>query len=217
MSLRIIKDGSAKQTLVQCRAQIEAGHIVAFRTETFYGLGVNPLNASAVRAVRDLKHDLTKATLILVSDTAQAARFVEYPSPLFQKLLNHPFELPLTVVEKSAHLVPQELTAGNQTVGVRLPKSVRVREFVATCGGALTATSANIAGQPPARTAAEVADYFAAADNLLIVDDGASDANVSAASTVVDVSSGQLKLVREGELAFNRLVEYAESDNLIKR
>ncbi|MGB9180740.1 MAG: Sua5/YciO/YrdC/YwlC family protein, partial [Pyrinomonadaceae bacterium] len=100
--------------------------------------------------------------------------------------------------------VPVEITAGTGTVGVRLPDDASVREFVRACGGALTATSANRAGESPARTAQEVADAFPNGLDL-IVDSGATRADKP--STVIDLSAGEARLIREGVVSLEKLRE----------
>jgi L-threonylcarbamoyladenylate synthase len=100
--------------------------------------------------------------------------------------------------------VPAELTAGTNSLGVRLPDDEAVRALVRACGGALTATSANVSGQPPARTAREVENYFPVGLDL-IVDGG--EVTATEASTVLDVSSSQARLVREGAFSREKIEE----------
>jgi len=104
--------------------------------------------------------------------------------------------------------LPRELTAGKGTVGLRLPGDEGVREFIRACGGALTATSANLAGEPPARTAEEVAKSFLAGLSL-IVDGGA--ARTTEPSTVLDVSQDKARLIREGAVSWRALQETIRS------
>jgi L-threonylcarbamoyladenylate synthase len=110
---------------------------------------------------------------------------------------------PLTLVAAARDL-PEELTAGKGTVGVRLPDDAEVCALVAACGGALTATSANPAGRPPARTAGETARYFP--DGLALVVDGGT-ARTDAPSTVLDVTNPRPRLIREGVLTRAQLEE----------
>ena len=86
---------------------------------------------------------------------------------------------------------------------MRLPDDEEVRALVRACGGALTATSANPSGSPPAQTAAEVENYFPAGIDL-IIDGGA--ALITEPSTVVDLSGEQPKLIREGAIKRSELV-----------
>ncbi len=191
---------------VRCRASniIACGGIVAFRTDTFYGLGVNPFDERALRSLNELKGREAKPILIIISDRAQTARFVEAKSALFEILAAHYWPGALTIVEEARRELSAELTANTKTIGVRLPNDERVREFVRACGGALTATSANLAGRPPARTAHEVSHTFSNKIDL-IVDSG--DARGGKPSTVIDLTKGEARLIREGIVSRRELAE----------
>ena len=184
-------------------ALIARGGVIAFRTDTLYGLGVDPFNREAVRKIKQLKgREDNKPILIVISDYDQLARFVDEVSPAFQRLAKQFWPGALTLIGKAHAGVPEEITAGTNTIGVRLPNDDRVRALARSCGGALTATSANPSDAAPARTAREVLDYFGDLIDL-IIDDG--DARTVLPSTVVDVSESEPKLVREGVIAWTEL------------
>lgn len=198
----IVKDNV--ETRTQAAAIVAAGGVIAFLTDTFYGLGADPLNADAVRKIKNLKgRDDQKPILLLISDLAEVDRFVEQ-SDFFKLVAQKHWPAPLTLIGAARSSVPNDLTAGTGSLGVRLPDNKQVRSFVRACGGALTATSANASGQPPARTAREVAEYFATGIDL-IVDGG--EATVTEPSTVLDVSSTKPRLVREGLVTRDELRE----------
>src|SRR6185295_12556476 len=174
---------------------IAAGGVIAFRTDTFYGLGVDPLNPAAIRKIRELKgREEAKPILLLIADESDVNRFIQQ-SEFFKLVARKHWPAPLTLIGVARPEVPIELTAGTKSLGVRLPDDGAVRAFVRACGGALTATSANVSGQPPARTAKEVENSFAAGLDLII--DG-GEVTATEASTVLDVSSSAPRLVREG-------------------
>jgi L-threonylcarbamoyladenylate synthase len=196
----ILADGDAARE--GARAVVGRGGVVGFRTDTFYGLGANPLDPEAVRAVNELKGRAGKPVLVVLSDAECAARLVGGETELFRLLAARFWAGALTLVAEAGDDVSQELTAGTGTVGVRLPADDAVRQFVRACGGALTATSANLAGEPPARSAQEVAAAFPSGLDL-IVDGGATRA--LAPSTVVDVTGGEARLVREGAIPWREI------------
>lgn len=174
---------------------IGAGGVIGFRTDTFYGLGVDPFKREALRVLNELKGREGKPILVLVSDTGAASRLIETSSPLFNALSARHWPGALTIVCAARPEAPEELTAGTGTVGARLPDDVDVVALVAIAGGLLTATSANRAGEPPARSAAEVEAYFG--DSLdLIIDGGASKSELP--STVLDITRDPPALIREG-------------------
>ena len=182
---------------------IAGGGIIAFRTDTFYGLGVDPLNPNAIQKLKQLKgREEAKPILIVISERVQLARFIEEPSAAFNHLAQTFWPGPLTLIGKAKESVPRDITAGTETIGVRLPDDEKVRALVSACGGALTATSANPATLAPARNAQTVDDYFGEAIDL-IVDDG--EAQTDRPSTVVDVSGSEAKLIREGVLLWREV------------
>ncbi|HYJ47490.1 MAG TPA: L-threonylcarbamoyladenylate synthase [Pyrinomonadaceae bacterium] len=177
---------------------IAAGGVLAFRTDTFYGLGADPFNAGAVHRISELKGRDGKPILVVISDTFQADRFILNRSKLFEAVSERHWPGALTLVVSARPEVPEELTAGSGTVGLRLPDNEAVRSFLRDCGGALTATSANLAGEQPARNAAEVARSFPGGLDL-IVDGGEYQGDQP--STVLDVSGEQVRLIREGAIS----------------
>lgn len=177
---------------------ISNGGVIAFRTDTFYGLGVDPFNAAAVARLRELKgREDNKPILLLISDADQVDRLITNRSDQFKIAARQFWPGPLTVVGSAVPELPEEITAGTGTVGVRLPADEGVRELVRECGGVLTATSANPAGRDPARSAHEVASYFTKELNL-IVDGG--EVTVMEPSTVLDVLTSPPRIVREGAI-----------------
>ncbi|HEY0323690.1 MAG TPA: L-threonylcarbamoyladenylate synthase [Pyrinomonadaceae bacterium] len=198
---QIIPD--TEEARARARRVVEAGGVVAFRTDTFYGLGADPFNRAGVERINRLKErEGRKPLLVVISDSEEATRFIAEKTNLFDELTKHYWPGALTVVCKARSTVPEGVTAGIGTIGLRLPFDKEVREFIRACNGALTATSANLAGQPPARTAREVARYFPVELDLII--DG-GEARTDKPSTVVDVSRGRARLIREGEIPRSHL------------
>lgn len=183
---------------------IAAGGVVGFRTDTFYGLGADPFNREALRKINALKgREGGKPILLVISDAAEAECFIAAQSKLFEAVAERHWPGALTLVAAARPEIPEELTAGSGSIGVRLPDDERVRDFVRAVGGALTATSANLAGQPPASTALEVAEYFPAELDL-IIDDGLATGGKP--STVLDVSGPAARLIREGAVSRDELL-----------
>ena len=183
---------------------ISRGGIIAFRTDTFYGLGVDPFNREAVGRIKQLKdREENKPILIVISDYDRLHRFIGHISPAFELLAERFWPGALTLIGRAGASVPEEITAGTKSVGVRLPADDRVRALVRSCGGALTATSANPSRSAPARSAREVHDYFGEAIDL-IIDDGPVESDFP--STVIDVSGAEPRLIREGVIAWAQIV-----------
>lgn len=175
---------------------ISSGGVIAFRTDTFYGLGVDPFNAAAVAKIRELKgREEKKPILLLLADVSVVDRFIANRTADFERIANRYWPGPLTIVGRAVADLPPEITAATETVGVRVPADASVRELVRGCGGALTATSANPSGLPPARNAQEVHDYFG--DRIDLVIDG-GEVTVTEPSTVLDATTSPPRILREG-------------------
>lgn len=184
---------------------IKNGGVVAYPTETFYGLGVDPFNKDAVVGLYDLKGRAFKDPVsIVVSDLDMLLVVVTHVPPEAERLIKKFWPGPLTLVFQANETVPLALTAGTGKIGVRIPGSKFTREFIRAVGGPVTATSANPSGKKSAVTTDEVLDYF----------DGQIDAVMDGGllpgvlgSTVVDLTGGSPRLIREGEIAFSLITE----------
>jgi L-threonylcarbamoyladenylate synthase len=185
------------------------GGIIAYRTDTFYGLGVDPFNPTALQSLILLKgRAAEKPILVVLSDTAESARFITHQSEVFKKLSNCFWPGALTLVVEALSSVPFELTAGTGSVGVRVPGDEQVREFVRACGGALTATSANLSGELPARSVHEVERAFP--ERLTLIVDG-GETQSEKPSTVLKIDQDNARLLREGVVSRGQLEEILEA------
>jgi L-threonylcarbamoyladenylate synthase len=196
---------------VKASEVISNSGVIAFRTDTFYGLGANPFDRAAVARIRELKgRDDHKPILLLISDPEQVERLISVCSDEFNIAARKFWPGPLTIIGAAVAALPEEITSGTGTVGVRLPADENVRELVRQCGGVLTGTSANPSGREPARSAQEVAEYFPRGLDL-IVDGG--EVSATEPSTVLDVSSAPPRVVRAGAISQNVIDQlFAEYD-----
>jgi L-threonylcarbamoyladenylate synthase len=200
--LSVILD--SEETRGRAARVIAAGGVLAFRTDTFYGLGADPFNRDALNRVNELKGRDGKPILVVVSDEDAVEHFIARRSELFDAVVRRHWPGALTLVAEAKREVPEELTAGSSTIGLRLPDDEDVRSFVRAMGGALTATSANLAGEPPASTAEEVARSFPTGLDL-IVDGGPSRGDKP--STVLALDGPRPRLIREGAVTRSELEE----------
>jgi L-threonylcarbamoyladenylate synthase len=145
-----------------------------------------------------------KPLLVVISDASEAERFILNKSKLFDEVCARHWPGALTIVVNAKPEALYELTAGSGAVGLRLPNDEAVRSFIRACGGALTATSANVAGASPARTAEEVAHFFPEGIELIV--DGGT-ARGEKPSTVLDISCFPPRLIREGAITRTELEE----------
>jgi len=196
---------------------VRAGGIVGFPTDTVYGIGCNPFDVSAIRAIYRLKgRASTKALPLLLSGPDQLVRVTRRLTPNATLLGSRFWPGALTVVMEKSQDLPSELS-GDDTIAVRVPDHEQLRAFLKACGGFLAVTSANPSDQPDAQTAQEVAAYFQS--GLAVVVDGGRSSG-GRPSTVIDCSKDEPLLLRAGaisleaiELALQRKVIWRNVQN----
>jgi L-threonylcarbamoyladenylate synthase len=175
---------------------LRAGGLVAFPTETFYGLGAAALQSAAVRRVFAVKGRAeSKPLLVLIDSVAMIEKVASSIPPAARPLIARHWPGPLTLVVPARDTIPGALTAGTGTIGVRLPAHPVARALVAALGAPVTAPSANPSGAPPPTTAAEVLAHF---DGIIemIVDGGPTSGGEP--STIVDVTVDPPRILRQG-------------------
>jgi len=178
---------------------VRGGGVIAFPTETFYGLGVCPFDARAVRRIFDLKGRPFKEApiLVLIRSRADLETLAVEITPAAERLMEACWPGPLTIVFHAAAAVPSVLTAGTGTIGVRLTAHPDVQRLLEAVCGPLTGTSANRSGQSPATTAEDV-DRALGAGVDAILDGGATSGGLP--STVVDTTVTPPRVIREGRV-----------------
>lgn len=189
---------------------VREGGIVAFPTESFYGLGACPFDARAVRRIFDLKGRSlrTGPILVLIRSRADLAPLVTEITPTAERLMESCWPGPLTLVFRASGAVPSALTAGTGMIGVRLSAHPDVQRVLEAVGGPLTGTSANRSGQPPATTVEEV--ERALGDSVdAILDGGATPGGLP--STVVDTTVTPPRVIREGRVPTSSLLAIINS------
>jgi L-threonylcarbamoyladenylate synthase len=184
---------------------IRAGGIVAFPTDTVYGLAVDPRSAAAVAALFDLKGRDARSALPLIGDSLEAVvRACGTMDARSARLARAYWPGALSIVLDAPADVDAAVHAGTDSVAVRVPAHGVARALAAACGGLVTATSANASGRPPADSAAAL-DAIARDPRVFVVDAGPAPGG--APSTIVDVRRGPPRVIREGAIAWNRVLE----------
>lgn len=182
-------------TLAGAARVLRDGGVVAFPTETFYGLGAAALNAIAARRIFALKgRPPSSPLLVLVDSVAMAERVAEIPDRA-RALIERHWPGALTLVFRARPNVPREVAASTGTVGVRRSAHPVAHALVTALGEPITAPSANPTGGEPPTTAGAVLAHFAGAIEL-ILDGGATAGGLP--STVLDVTVEPFRLIRAG-------------------
>ena len=193
-------DGAAKLAA----EMIRAGGVIIYPTDTVYGLGCNAFRAGAIQRVFEIKQrSEKKPTLVLVLDRAMLERLVPKIPPIAAELMECFWPGPLTIVMGARRSIHPLLTGGVGKVGVRMPDNEFCRRLMTDCGVPLVSTSANISGKESSHGV--MRSQFGGLVDLFI-EAGPPISNVP--STVVDISEGRVKIVREGIISHDTLREF---------
>ena len=173
---------------------IKEGELVAFPTETVYGLGANAYDAQAVKRVFEVKgRPGDNPVIVHVSEMSQVDEFAEV-NDIAKKLMKAYWPGPLTLVLPKKPVIPDAVTAGLDTVAVRMPSNEDARALIAAAGVPIAAPSANLSGKPSPTTAAHVAEDMDGKIPLIL---NGGDTQWGLESTVVTLSPS-VKVLRPG-------------------
>jgi L-threonylcarbamoyladenylate synthase len=181
---------------------VREGLIVAYPTDTLYGLAVDPRNAGAVRRLFELKGRPEDSALTLIAADVSYARAAGDFTPHAERLAARWWPGPLTIVVRALPILAREVLAGGATVGVRIPDSLVATAFARDTGFLVTATSANRSGATAPSTPAGVAGTLPDVDAIL----DAGPSRGGAPSTIVDASKRDVTLVRAGAVPWERVL-----------
>lgn len=183
---------------------LREGELVAFPTDTVYGVGAIVWHRAAVARLYTAKlRALDKAIPILLADAADLDLVARDVSPAVHRVAERFWPGPLTIVMPKAPAVPDDVTAGGDSVAVRVPDHPLTRALIRESGAPLATTSANLSGGPSPVTAEEVAAQLAGRI-AMILDGGRCPGGT--ASTVVDLSGATPLIVRPGPVSLEALL-----------
>ncbi|MFX0047001.1 MAG: L-threonylcarbamoyladenylate synthase [Candidatus Hermodarchaeota archaeon] len=192
------------------------GKIIAFPTNSVYGLGGDPLNLEVINKIYDIKYrDRSKGLLLLVADTEEAERVADFNETTI-KLAERfwPGQLTLILKKKEPNIIPPEVTAFKNTIGIRVPENevvLAILKKLKSMGhfGGIIGTSANYSGEPPSISGDEVAKKFLTPIDL-ILDGGKTKTKVS--TTILDCTTENFKLLRIGIVKEEELEDFIDSN-----
>jgi len=188
-------------------AALRAGELVAFPTETVYGLGADASNPTAVRKIFELKgRPASHPVIVHVDDMKRLDRWVRNWPEVARALAVKFWPGPLTLVLKRAPAVSDAITGGQDTVAVRIPSHPIARQLLIAFGGGIAAPSANRFGHVSPTRADHVREEFGS--SLPLVLDG-GDCNVGLESTIVACVGETPRLLRPGSITVSQLREIA--------
>ncbi|MFX1324073.1 MAG: L-threonylcarbamoyladenylate synthase [Promethearchaeota archaeon] len=188
------------------------GKIIAFPTDSVYGIGGDPLNIEVVNRIYEIKfRNVSKGFLLLVSDFEEALKIAEF-NDLARKLALHfwPGQLTLILRKKKPNLIPPEVTASKDTIGLRVPANIIILNILKLLKaeghlGVLIGTSANYSGESPCISGEEVAKRILSPIDL-IIDGGKSESQLS--TTIVDCTTEKPKFLRIGRITEEEILDF---------
>ena len=180
-----------------------AGGLVAFPTESWYGLAADPLNTEALDRLYAVKRrPANKPILVLVENVEQLGLLAEHIPEPYPVLIERFWPGPLTLVFPVTRGVPGQLTAGTGTIAIRCPSNPVAIELVRRFGRPITGTSANISAEPPHQTARGVAGSLGQ-DVDVILDGGTTPGRKG--STIIALKGNTPVCIREGRIPFSEV------------
>jgi L-threonylcarbamoyladenylate synthase len=197
----VISDKDIEQAV----AVLRAGGLVAFPTETVYGLGADAASAAAVAKIFSVKgRPSTHPVIVHLADAVQLAAWADAVPQSAQRLAHRFWPGPLTLILKRARTVIDAVTGGQDTVALRVPAHPVARRLLARFGGGIAAPSANRHGRVSATTAEHVRREFGAEVGC-VLDGGQTEVGIE--STIVDLSGGHAALLRPGWITARQIEE----------
>jgi L-threonylcarbamoyladenylate synthase len=202
--VKIDPNNPQKEKIKYAAAILKKGGVIAFPTDTVYGLGANALNKKAVLRIYQIKkRDKNKPLIILLGRKKDAEKYA-YLTVKDKRLIAKFWPGPLTLVLKAKKSIPKHLTK-NGTIGLRMPKNRIFISLARACEFPLATTSANLSGEASTTSAQEVKEKVGGKIDLMI-DGGTTKTNT--ASTILDASTKTPKIIRLGKINFRDIKGY---------
>jgi len=195
---------------------IISGGLLGFPTNSVYGLGGDPLNLELIERLYNIKfRDRDKGFLLLISDIEEAHKIVEF-NETAKKLAEKfwPGQLTLILNRKEPNIIPLEVSANRNTIGLRVPENeilLKILQILKSKGhfGGIIGTSANYSGEPPSTSGEEIAKKFLMSIDF-IIDGGKSESKIP--TTIVDCTTEKLKFLRIGKLSEEEIKNKLSND-----
>jgi L-threonylcarbamoyladenylate synthase len=208
LKLKVNPQNPNSDSIQKAAEIIKRGGLVAFPTETVYGLGADALNAEAVLALFEAKkRPLDNPPIVHVDDPKEVSALVVKVPQKAKVLMEKFWPGPLTLIFKRSNKVPKQTTAGLDTIAIRMPNNKVALELIRKSGRPVAAPSANLAGKPSSTTAQHVFEDLKGRIDA-IIDGGATKIGVE--STVVDLTVDPPMLLRPGGTPFELLQQVVD-------
>ena len=182
---------------------LKAGKTVIFPTETVYGVGANGLDKNAIKKIYEAKQrPLNKPISLLVSNIDMIENVAKDITNIEYSIIEKFFPGPLTIILKKKETIPDILTAGSDTIGIRMPANDIALNLINYAGVPLATPSANLSGKPSGTNLKDIIKDFDGNVDCFI-DDGPS--KIGLASTIVKVIDGVPHILRQGSISIDEI------------
>ena len=186
--------------------ELRNGAVGIFPTDTVYGIGCNALNIDSLNNLYKIKHrDYNNPINILVSNIDMVHKFVKCINPIEQELIENFWPRALTIIFDKSDIVPDLLTAGLDTIGIRMPNNNICLDLIDKFGFPLATSSANISDEPPALSLSDCLTDFSA--KVAFILDGGKIKN-GIPSTIVRVNGNNINLIRQGSISIDDINKF---------
>jgi L-threonylcarbamoyladenylate synthase len=201
--LKVNPEQPAPGVIESAAEAIRRGELVAFPTETVYGLAADAFNEKAVARVFEVKERPANNPLpVQIASLDGVPRLAAEIPDAALRLMDTYFPGPLTIVFRASGEVSELITAGTGKVGIRMPDHPVALALILAAGTPIVAPSANTSGEPPPTTADEVFAYLDGRIEMIL---DAGPTQLKIASTVVDVTESPPRILREGSITAETL------------
>jgi L-threonylcarbamoyladenylate synthase len=194
---------ATKNNIMVASRIVRRSGLVVYPTETVYGLGCDPFNVEAVKRVLDLKGERKKPLPVLAASIADADK-VAFVSPNGKRLAAKFWPGPLTMVFPKKPTLPDVVTFGLDSVGLRMPDNDVALQLTRLCGGLLVGSSANRTGEEPPRRVQHISEELKEMVDV-VLDGGAAAQGMP--STVADLTSEEPRILREGPISLKQILD----------
>lgn len=179
-----------------CIEVLNRGGLILYPTDTIWGIGCDATNVAAVKKVYDIKRrDDSKALIVLIDSVEHLDHYVVNVPEMARELLDVAVK-PLTIIYDGAYNVASNLLGDNDSLGIRIPHEEFSQRLCAEFGKPLVSTSANVSGEPSAKTFADISDEIKKSVDY-VVKYRQDDTNIRSASNIIMLhSDGTFKIVR---------------------
>ena len=183
-----------------CVDEFKKGNIGIFPTDTVYGIGCDALNVNALEELYKIKkRNKNKPISVLVSTIDMLNNLITMINPIEKKLIDNFWPGSLTIIFNKSQLVPNLLTSGLSTIGIRMPNNKLCLELINEFGSPIAASSANISDMPPSNDINQLSKDFNSKISFILANDQAQTSYIP--STIVKVENNEIKILRKGSVS----------------